>query len=109
LKHAPLAPLKENNLNLLQEIKKRNQNSGFVAPLVAPLKDNLTPTRVDDPPPPPDPPGADCEHCPACGTWDYREFSRKQLCFHRAYFIGRAGNPVDIEIQRRDCPLNNQQ
>jgi hypothetical protein len=47
----PLAPLKEKNLNLLQEIRKRNQNPGFVAPLVAPLFENPPPC-VDEPPPP---------------------------------------------------------
>ncbi|MDA3897338.1 MAG: hypothetical protein PF482_14475 [Desulfobacteraceae bacterium] len=48
----------------------------------------------------------DCESCPACGTWDYAGYTGKQLCFHRAYFIGKSGKPVLCDIAKLDCPKN---
>jgi hypothetical protein len=49
-----------------------------------------------------------CTNCPAGGTWNHKEFKGKAVCFHRAYFLAKAGNPVICDVARRACPLNNQ-
>ena len=34
----------------------------------------------------------DCDRCPASGYWDYK--GPGKWCFHRAYFLGKPGQPV---------------
>ena len=45
----------------------------------------------------------DCDNCPAAGFWDY--FGPGKWCFHRAYFLGKPGNPLMCDTARQSCPL----
>jgi hypothetical protein len=46
----------------------------------------------------------DCNQCPAAGFWDY--MGTGMWCFHRAYFLGKAGHPRACDTAKHDCPLN---
>ena len=46
---------------------------------------------------------ADCDRCPAAGFWDYK--GPGKWCFHRAYFLGKTGQPIPIDIAKLECPL----
>jgi hypothetical protein len=45
----------------------------------------------------------DCNQCPAAGYWDFRGSGK--WCFHRAYFLGKAGHPKACDTAKHDCPL----
>ena len=45
----------------------------------------------------------DCERCPGSGEWDHAGPGR--WCFHRAYFLGKSGQPVHCDDARDRCPL----
>ena len=45
----------------------------------------------------------ECESCPAAGYWDWK--GPGKWCFHRAYFLGRAGHPESCDSAKRNCPL----
>jgi hypothetical protein len=45
----------------------------------------------------------DCEICPAACYWDY--FGPGKWCFHRAYFLGKSGQPVHCDSAKYNCPL----
>ena len=46
----------------------------------------------------------DCGRCPAAGYWDL--MGTGMWCFHRAYFLGKAGHPLSCETAKHNCPLN---
>ena len=45
----------------------------------------------------------DCNSCPATGYWDF--MGPGKWCFHRAYFLGKAGHPKTCDTVKHDCPL----
>ena len=45
-----------------------------------------------------------CDSCPAAGYWD--SMGPGKWCFHRAYFLGKAGHPRSCDTAKHDCPLN---
>ena len=45
-----------------------------------------------------------CDSCPAAGYWDF--MGPGKWCFHRAYFLGKAGHPESCNTARHGCPLN---
>ena len=45
-----------------------------------------------------------CDQCPAAGYWDL--MGTGIWCFHRAYFLGKAGHPLSCETAKHNCPLN---
>jgi hypothetical protein len=45
-----------------------------------------------------------CDSCPAAGYWDWK--GPGLWCFHRAYFLGKAGHPKACDTAKYDCPLN---
>jgi hypothetical protein len=45
----------------------------------------------------------ECESCLASGYWDWKGPGR--WCFHRAYFLGKPGQPVHCDTAKHDCPL----
>lgn len=44
-----------------------------------------------------------CNSCPAAGYWDF--MGPGKWCFHRAYFLGKAGHPSTCDTAKHDCPL----
>ena len=48
----------------------------------------------------------ECDHCPAAGYWDWK--GPGLWCFHRAYFLGKAGQPVSCDSVKHDCPLEKE-
>ena len=46
-----------------------------------------------------------CETCPAGGFWDGN--GPERWCFHSAYYLGKAANPINCTDTRRVCPLCN--
>jgi hypothetical protein len=46
-----------------------------------------------------------CDSCPAAGYWDF--MGPGKWCFHRAYFLGKAGHPKACDTAKHDCPLND--
>ena len=44
-----------------------------------------------------------CDSCPAAGYWDWK--GPGLWCFHRAYFLGKAGQPELCDTARHGCPL----
>jgi len=48
-----------------------------------------------------------CDSCPAAGYWDF--MGPGKWCFHRAYFLGKAGHPESCDTARHGCPLNGGQ
>jgi len=44
-----------------------------------------------------------CETCPAGGYWDFH--GPGMWCFHSAYFLGKAAQPIPCETVRGNCPL----
>ncbi len=46
-----------------------------------------------------------CDSCPASGYWDF--MGPGKWCFHRAYFLGKAGHPEPCHTARHGCPLND--
>ena len=44
-----------------------------------------------------------CDTCPAAGYWDY--IGPGKWCFHRAYFLGKPGDPVHCDTAKSKCPL----
>ena len=44
-----------------------------------------------------------CESCPAARYWDF--MGPGKWCFHRAYFLGKAGHPKACDTAKHDCPL----
>ena len=46
-----------------------------------------------------------CESCPAAGYWDHAGYAHQGLlCFHSAYYLGKAGRPVPCSEIRNQCP-----
>jgi len=45
----------------------------------------------------------DCDNCPAAGYWDWK--GPGKWCFHRAYFLGKPGQPVHCDSAKHSCPL----
>jgi hypothetical protein len=45
-----------------------------------------------------------CDQCPAAGYWDF--MGTGKWCFHRAYFLGKSGHPIECDTAKHNCPLN---
>jgi len=47
----------------------------------------------------------ECEACPAAGYWDSPTYAGRGLvCFHRAYFLHKAGTPALCREVHAACP-----
>ena len=49
----------------------------------------------------------ECESCPAAGYWDWK--GPGLWCFHRAYFLGKAGHPESCDTAKHKCPLTRKE